>query len=151
MRLFILLLSLVYTSLLFGESYKFNRGEHTFTFESDTSIYITPISENSNFAGLGYYLNSGDTFYSISEEEITKALNFKAGDEVMFVKKHNNNAYLKTNLWKNDIYTIGGNGNGNIKFKIVAAKMPSGQPLPPAYFSVIAGIILLYWVKRKLV
>ena len=151
MRLFILLLTLVYTSLVFGESYKFNRGKHTFTFESDTSIYITPLSTNSNFAGLGYYLNSGDTFYSISEEELTKALNFKAGDEVMFVKKHKNNAYLKTNLWKNDIYTIGGNGNGDIKFKIITAKAPSGQPLPPAYFSVIAGIILLYWLKRKLV
>ena len=151
MRLFIVLLSLVYTSLLFGESYKFNRGEHTFIFESNTSIYITPISTDSNFAGLGYYLNSGDTFYSISEEEFTKALNFKAGDEVMFVKKHNNNAYIKTNLWKNDIYTIGGNGNGDIKFKLIEAKTPSGQPLPPAYFSVIAGIILLYWLKRKLV
>ena len=76
------------------------------------------------------------------------SFNFKSGDEVMIVRKHNENATHKTNLWKkdkddpsNNIYKIGGNGNGAVQFKVIATPYKvSGQPLPAVVFTAIFGM-----------
>ena len=132
-------------------SFTFNRGSHSFIFDSDTSLYISPTSENFDADGLGYYVNDDPTFYAISEADLNKALNFKSGDEVFIVRKHNENATHKTNLWKtdkddpsNNIYKIAGKGNGDVKFKVVATSYKvSGQPLPAVAFTGAFGVICL--------
>ena len=80
---------------------------------------------------------------------MNKALTFNQADSVEFVRKHNNNAIHKTILWKadkedysNNIYKIGGKGNGNIQF-MVKTYQPSGQPLPGITFTFIFGGLFL--------
>ena len=90
-----------------------------------------------------------------------KALSFKAGDEVMFVRKHNENAIHKMTLWKtdsndplNNIYKIGGKGNGNIQIKILPETYKvSGQPLPGVYVTMALAALLciLYFCIRPIV
>ena len=138
-------------------SFTFDRGSHSFIFDSDTSIYISPTTENFDADGLGYYINDDPTFYEISEADLNKALNFKSGDEVFIVRKHNENATHKTNLWKkdkddpsNNIYKIGGNGNGAVQFKVIATPYKvSGQPLPAVVFTAIFGALALYFLRKK--
>ena len=133
------------TTSLFA--FVFDKGKHAFVFDCDTSILVSPIGDNYDLTGFGYYVNGGDTFYAITESDINTALNFKEGDEVRFVKKHNANAEIKVTLFKadkedylNNIYKIGGKGNGDIKFTVVQKPyQPSGQPLPAVIFSAIFG------------
>ena len=136
-------------------SFVFNKGSHSFIFNEDMSIYITPTTEGFDADGLGYYLNDDDTFYAISESDLGNALNFKAGDEVRIVRKHNENATHKTNLFKvddddymNNIYKIAGKGNGDVQFKITATKV-SGQPLPSYFITMGLGGLCLYFFLRK--
>ena len=135
--------------------FTFNKGSHSFIFDSDGSLYISPTTDDFDADGLGYYVNDDPTFYEISEADLNKALNFKSGDEVMIVRKHNKNATHKTNLWKadkddptNNIYKIGGKGNGNIKFLATPYKV-SGQPLPAVIFTAIFGALALYFLRKK--
>ena len=130
-------------------SFSYNTKSNAFVFHQDGSIFISP-TEGGDYSGFGYYLN-GDysTFYQISEADLNKALTFNQDDSVEFVRKHNNNAIHKTTLWKadkeeysNNIYKIGGVGNGNIKF-VVKSFQPSGQPLPGIVFTFIAGGLFL--------
>ena len=141
-------------------SFSFNKKSHAFNFYQDGMIFINPI-EPGDYSGFGYYLN-GDysTFYEISEADLNKALAFNQSDSVEFVRKHNDNAIHKTTLWKadkedysNNIYKIGGVGNGNIKF-MVKTYQPSGQPLPGILFTFIFGGLFLGFLffrkhKRK--
>lgn len=125
--------------------FSFNKKTNAFVFHQNGSIFVSP-TETGDYSGFGYYLN-GDysTFYEISETDLNKALTFNQDDSVEFVRKHNNNAIHKTILWKadkedysNNIYKIGGEGNGNIKF-VVKTYQPSGQPLPGVLFTFILG------------
>jgi len=139
-------------------SFTFDSGSHSFKFDSDGSLYISPTTEDFDADGLGYYINDDPTFYDLSEVDLSKALNFKSGDEVMIVRKHNKNATHKTNLWyvdetdpTNNIYKIGGEGNGNIKF--MATQTPykvSGQPLPTVAFTVVFAAMALCFLRKKL-
>jgi hypothetical protein len=121
-------------------------------------LYISPTTENFDADGLGYYVNDDPTFYAISEADLNKALNFKSGDEVFIVRKHNKNATHKTTLWKadkddplNNIYKIAGKGNGDVKFKVIATPYKvSGQPLPAVVFTAIFGVIALFFLRRKI-
>lgn len=136
--------------------FSFNKRTNSFDFFQHGSIFINPI-EPGDYSGFGYYLN-GDysTFYEISEADLNKALSFNQSDSVEFVRKHNNNATHKTTLWKadkedysNNIYKIGGVGNGNIKF-VVKSYQPSGQPLPGIVFTfVLGGLFLVGLFFRK--
>ena len=137
--------------------FTFNKGSHSFIFDSDGSLYISPTTDDFDADGLGYYVNDDPTFYEISEADLNKALNFKSGDEVMIVRKHNQNATHKTNLWKadkddplNNIYKIGGKGNGDIKFLATPYKV-SGQPLPSVWFAILLGcpLALILILKKK--
>ena len=130
-------------------SFSFNKKTNAFVFHQDGSIFISP-TEGGDYSGFGYYLN-GDysTFYEISEADLNKALTFNQDDSVEFVRKHNNNAIHKTILWKadkedysNNIYKIGGKGNGNIQF-MIKTYQPSGQPLPGITFTFIFGGLFL--------
>ena len=148
-----LLLILISTSFA---SFTFDRGSHSFKFDSDGALYISPTTDNFDATGLGYYLNDDPTFYSISEADLNKALNFKSGDEVKVVREHKENATHKTNLWYadaddpyNNIYKIGGNGNGIIKFLATPYKV-SGQPLPAVVFTAAFGILALYFLRKRL-
>jgi hypothetical protein len=150
-------LLMMFVATSFG-AFTFNKGSHSFIFDSDTSLYISPTTENFDADGLGYYVNDDPTFYAISEADLNKALNFKSGDEVFIVRKHNKNATHKTNLWKadkddpsNNIYKIGGKGNGDVKFKVVATSYKvSGQPLPAVVFTAIFGVMALFFLRRKI-
>jgi len=137
-------------------SFTFDRGSHSFKFDGDGSLYISPTTDDFDADGLGYYVNDDPTFYEISEADLNKALNFKSGDEVFIVRKHNENATHKTNLWQadnddptNNIYKIGGEGNGNIKFLATPYKV-SGQPLPAIIFTAIFGVIALFFLRGKI-
>ena len=139
-------------------AFVFDKGKHAFIFDCDTSIFVSPIGDDYDLTGFGYYLNDDDTFYAITESDINTALNFKEGDEVSFVKKHNANAEIKVTLFKtdkddhhNNIYKIGGIGNGDIKFTVVPKPyQPSGQPLPAVIFSAIFGASIFSAVYFKL-
>lgn len=139
-------------------AFVFDRGKHAFIFDSDTSIFVNPTTDNYDLTGFGYYINGDDTFYAITESDINKALSFKEGDEVRFVKKHNKNAELKVTLFKadkddhhNNIYKIGGKGNGNIQFTVVSKPyQPSGQPLPTVIFTAFFGVFSLMFIGVKL-
>lgn len=129
--------------------FSFNKKTNSFVFHQNGSIFVSP-TEAGDYSGFGYYLN-GDysTFYEISEADLNKALTFNQADSVEFVRKHNKNAIHKTTLWKadkenysNNIYKIGGKGNGNIKF-IIKTYQPSGQPLPGIVFTFIFGGLFL--------
>ena len=136
----------------------FDKGKHAFIFDSDTSIFVNPTTDNYDLTGFGYYINGDDTFYAITESDINKALSFKEGDEVRFVKKHNENAELKVTLFKvdkddhhNNIYKIAGKGNGNIQFTVVPKPyQPSGQPLPTVIFTAFFGVFSFMLVRVKL-
>jgi hypothetical protein len=149
-RFFTILIITLFTSLnSYAAYFSFNKQTGTFNFFQHGEIFITPI-EPGDYSGFGYYLN-GDysTFYEISEADLNKALAFNQSDSVEFVRKHKNNAIHKTTLWKadkeeysNNIYKIGGKGNGNIKF-MVKSFQPSGQPLPGIVFTFIFGGLFL--------
>ena len=124
------------------QAFFFDKGKHAFIFDSDTSVFVNPTTDNYDLTGFGYYINGDDTFYAITESDINKALSFKEGDEVRFVKKHNENAELKVTLFKadkddhhNNIYKIGGKGNGNIQFTVVPKKL----------FSTLISFILTFF------
>jgi hypothetical protein len=160
MKKYITILSVLYFSIVaVFANYTFNKGKHTIKFTQDTSVYITPATDNIDFTGFGYYVNN--TFYELSENDIKNALEFKAGEEVMFVRHHNKNAFHKMTLWKtdskdplNNIYKIGGKGNGNIQIKILPESYKvSGQPLPGVYVTIAIAIFLLilYFCIRPIV
>lgn len=148
-RIFTFLILTIFTINSYAAYFSFNKQTGTFNFFQHGEIFISPI-EPGDYSGFGYYLN-GDysTFYEISEADLNKALAFNQADSVEFVRKHKNNAIHKTTLWKadteeysNNIYKIGGKGNGNIKF-VVKSFQPSGQPLPGIVFTFIFGGLFL--------
>lgn len=148
-RIFTILIIAFFTINSYAAYFSFNKQTGTFNFFQHGEIFINPI-EPGDYSGFGYYLN-GDysTFYEISEADLNKALAFNQSDSVEFVRKHKNNAIHKTTLWKadkeeysNNIYKIGGKGNGNIKF-VVKSFQPSGQPLPGIVFTFIFGGLFL--------
>ena len=157
---YIIWISVLYMSVMTAfANYTFDKGKHSITFTQDTYLRIEPATENIDFTGFGYYINN--TFYEIPENDIQKALEFKAGDEVMFVRKHNDSATHKMTLWKEDpndplnsIYKIGGKGNGNIQLKLTPVNSNiSGQPLPGVYVTIAMAIFLLvlYFCIRPIV
>ena len=148
-RILTILIIAFFTINSYAAYFSFNKQTGTFNFFQHGEIFISPI-EPGDYSGFGYYLN-GDysTFYEISEADLNKALAFNQADSVEFVRKHNDNAIHKTILWKadteeysNNIYKIGGKGNGNIKF-VVKSFQPSGQPLPGIVFTFISGGLFL--------
>lgn len=161
-RFFTFLIITLFTITNSYAYFSFNKKTNAFVFHKDGSILISP-TKGGNYSGFGYYLN-GDysTFYKISEADLNKALTFNQSDSVEFVRKHNDNAIHKTILWKadkedysNNIYKIGGKGNGNIQF-MVKTYQPSGQPLPGILFTFIFGGLFLgflffrkYKIKTK--
>lgn len=154
----ILFVVAIFSSATSSFAFFFDKGKHAFIFDSDTSVLVTPTTDNYDLSGFGYYINDDDTFYSITESDLGKALEFKDGDEVRFVKKHNENAELKVTLFStdpndhhNNIYKIGGKGNGNIQFTVSPKPyQPSGQPLPAVIFTALFGATTLGFIYRKL-
>ena len=134
--------------------FSYEKQSHSFVFHKDGSIVVSPIT-NGDYTGFGYFLNDDySTFYQISEADINKALTFKENDRVQFVRNHKDNAFHKTTLWKqdkqdslNNIYKIGGKGNGDIKFVIKEYK-PSGQPLPGVFYSIVFVVLSLLFIKK---
>ena len=149
-KLILFITSIIFTIDCFA-SFVYDKGKHAFIFTEDTSLFINMQTDNYNLDGFGYYLNS--EFYSISENDLNKALNFKSGDEVRFIKQKTNGAELKTTLYKNrgdeSIYKIGGQGNGDIQFIVTPYKI-SGQPLPQPHLLlyIISGVIGVCIMKR---
>ena len=155
-RFFTFLIIAFFTINSYAAYFSFNKQTGTFNFFQHGEIFISPI-EPGDYSGFGYYLN-GDysTFYEISEADLNKALSFNQSDSVEFVRKHNDNAIHKTTLWKadkedysNNIYKIGGKGNGNIKFTVKSFQ-PSGQPLPGILYTVLFGSLFFgYFFARR--
>ena len=156
-RFFTFLIIAFFTINSYAAYFSFNKQTGTFNFFQHGEIFISPI-EPGDYSGFGYYLN-GDysTFYEISEADLNKALSFNQSDSVEFVRKHNDNAIHKTTLWKadkedysNNIYKIGGKGNGNIKFTVKSFQ-PSGQPLPGILYTVLFGSLFFgyFFVRRN--
>jgi len=139
-------------------SFTFNNGKHAIIFDSDTTVGLTVSGDTTGF---GYYLNNDKTFFLLTEEDLKKALEFKEGDEVRFVKQKKNGTVLKMTTSKTEngiqLYKIGGNGNGGISFSVTIIDKPytpSGQPLPHLYFSiflassVLSAMIIVKSIKK---
>ena len=157
-----LLLILTITFLFVTNSFAtfvYDKGAHTFVFLDDVEVYVNMQTTNYDLDGFGYYINNDSTFYSLSEADLGQALMFNEGDRVQFVKQKDNGAKIKTTLFGNDksveTYKIGGQGNGNIVFKLNSSKYVSGQPLPGILYTllfsgiVLTGLARFYKIKKK--
>lgn len=125
--------------------YDFNHSQKYFTITHDVSLSIS--TDSPYIDGFGYILN--DEFYKISEEDITKALEFKEGDKVVFAINKNGKYSVQHYNPGHDLYMLNGSG-GKIKFTInsTPAPSPSGQPLPSVFITLVLGGIIILGIKN---
>lgn len=149
-KIFMLILLFVASSTFAG--WTFSNG--TFSIKGDTSFYLN--SQSSLFIqDFGYTVNGGE-FIKIPESDFTKALSFKDGDNVTFMKKG-----LFLNYYAQEtglgIYTISNYFGGitvpfSFSLNVVNPSTPSGQPLPAVVISMFIGLfgISTVLLKKKL-
>ena len=126
------------------KDYDFNHSKKYFTITHDVSLSIS--TDSPYIDGFGYILN--DEFYKISEEDITKALEFKEGDKVVFAINKNGKYSIQHYNPGHDLYMVNGGSNGKIKFTINSTPAPSGQPLPSVFITLILGSIIILSIKN---
>ena len=122
--------------------YDFNHSQKYFTITHDVSLSIS--TDSPYIDGFGYILN--DEFYKISEEDITKALKFKEGDKVVFAINKNGKYSIQHYNPGHDLYMLN-SSDGKIKFTIKSTPVPSGQPLPSVFITLILGSIIILSIK----
>ena len=122
--------------------YDFNHSQKYFTITHDVSLSIS--IDSPYIDGFGYILN--DEFYNISEEDITKALEFKEGDKVVFAINKNGKYSIQHYIPGHDLYMLN-SGDSKIKFTIKSTPVPSGQPLPSVFITLILGSIIILSIK----
>ena len=125
-------------------NYDFNHSQKYFTITHDVSLSIS--TDDPYIDGFGYILN--DEFYKISEEDITKALEFKEGDKVVFTINKNGKYFIQHYIPGHDLYMLNSGGDDKIKFTINSTPAPSGQPLPSVFITLILGGIIILSVKN---